>query len=97
MLKDIDEIRKSLSIEPLGITDSTMRSYVEAFYDEKQKLFVDSIGSQHASYHSNVMALYAGIIVDEENKQNMLKLISEKRLTCAGVYMAFFTCHALKK
>lgn len=97
MLKDIDEIRKALSIEPLGITDSTVRSYVEAFYDEKQKLFVDSIGSQHASYHSNVMALYAGIIVDEENKRNMVKLISEKRLTCAGVYMAFFTCHALKK
>ena len=97
MLGHIDEIRAILGEPPLETTMPTRKAYIDAFYDEKQKLFVDSIGSKHASFHSNVIALFGGIWVDEENKKAMIRLIADKKLTCAGVYMAFFACYALKQ
>ncbi|MBQ8758583.1 MAG: alpha-L-rhamnosidase, partial [Clostridia bacterium] len=96
MLKHIDEIRAILGIEPTGKTEKTAKGYVEAFYDKEQKVFVDSVGSKHASYHSNVLALFASAIVDDENKKAVLELIESKKLTCGGVYMAFFALYGLK-
>ena len=96
MLKHIDEIRSILGIEPTGKTEETAKGYVEAFYDKEQKVFVDSIGSKHASYHSNVLALFSSAIVDDENKKAVLELIENKKLTCGGVYMAFFALYGLK-
>lgn len=44
-----------------------------------------------------MIPLFGGIWVDEENKRAMIELIRTKRLTCAGVYMAFFVLYALKE
>ena len=97
MLTNTNEIRAILGEAPLPVTDDARNAYIEAFYDPEQKLFVDSIGSKHASFHSNVIPLFAGVWVNEENKKAMVSLIAEKKLTCAGVYMAFFACYALKQ
>lgn len=72
-------------------------AYIRAFYNEKQKLFVDGVDSIHASFHSNAIALFAGVWTDEENKRAMIRLIEQKKLTCGGVYMAFFAGYALKQ
>ena len=96
MLKHIDEIRSILGIEPTGKTQETENSYTEVFYNKENKVFVDSEGSQHASYHSNVLALFAGAVKDDQTKKSVLKLIEEKKLTRGGVYMAFFALYGLK-
>jgi hypothetical protein len=96
MLKHIDEIRNILGIPPLGTTEETQKGYIDAFYDKEQKLFVDSVGSKHTSYHSNVLALFAQAIVDDDNKQAVLELIERKKFNCGGVYMAFFAGYGLK-
>ena len=97
MLSHTDEIARILGEQPTGLYESTKKAYIDAFYDKEQKLFVDSIGSKHASFHSNMIPLFGGIWVDEENKRAMIELIRTKRLTCAGVYMAFFALYALKE
>lgn len=97
MLKHIDEIRGILGIEPLETTSATEKGYIEAFYDDTQKLFVDAVGSKHTSYHSNVLALFSRAIVSEDNKNAVIKLICDKKLTCGGVYMAFFALYGLKQ
>lgn len=97
MLGHVDEIAGILGETPTGLYESTKKAYIDAFYDRDRHLFVDSIGSHHASFHSNVIALFGGIWTCEENKRAMIELIREKRLTCAGVYMAFFALYALKQ
>ncbi len=97
MLGHTDEIARILGEKPTGLYENTKTAYINAFYDKEQKLFVDSIGSRHASFHSNVTALFGGIWTDEENKRAMINLIRAKKLTCAGVYMAFFALYALKE
>lgn len=96
MLKHIDEIRAILGIEPTGAAEQTQRSYIDAFYDSGKKLFTDALESNHISYHSNVLALFADVIVDDDNRKAMIELIKNKKFTCGGVYMAFFAGYALK-
>lgn len=93
----IDEIRGILGIEPLGTYDETRKGYIDAFYDSKQKLFVDSVGSSHASYQSNVLAMFAKCFVDDKNKAAMVKHIENKTLCSGGTYMAFFALYGLKE
>lgn len=97
MLQHIDEIRAELGIQPIGARERVREAYIRAFYNEKQKLFVDGVDSIHASFHSNAIALFAGVWTDEENKRAMIRLIEQKKLTCGGVYMAFFAGYALKQ
>lgn len=96
MLKNIDEIRAILGIEPTGKTAETRQGYINAFYDSEKKLFTDALESSHISYHSNVLAMFADVIVDEDNRRAMVELIKSKKFTCGGVYMAFFAGYALK-
>ena len=97
MLKSVEEICAALGKPPLGDRERVREAYIRAFYNKEQKLFVDSVGSAHASFHSNVIALFAGVWTDEENKRAIIGLIERKKLTCGGVYMAFFAGYALKQ
>lgn len=97
MLKHIDEIRHILGIEPLGVVEKTEAEYISIFLDKKQKLFIDSEGSEHASYQSNVLALFADVDIDESIKSNIVKHIENKTLCSGGTYMAFFALYSLKR
>ncbi|MCK5812374.1 MAG: family 78 glycoside hydrolase catalytic domain, partial [Clostridiales bacterium] len=70
-------------------------AYIKAFYDIKQKLFKDTITSNHCSLHSNVIPLFYGINPEDSNT-SILQLIKEKRLHC-GVYIAYFLLKGLCK
>ncbi len=97
MLKHIDIIRSILGIEPLGVTEETEKGYVDVFFDKTQGLFVDSEGSSHASYQSNVLALFADVNVDNNIKSRMINHIANKTLCSGGTYMAFFALYSLKR
>lgn len=97
MLKHIDEIRAILGEDPLGVTEETEKGYIDMFLDKNQGLFVDSEGSRHASYQSNVLALFADVNVDEAVKSKMIKHIENKTLCSGGTYMSFFALYSLKR
>lgn len=97
MLKHIDEIRCILGMDVLGVTDKTEKAYIKVFLDENRKLFVDSENSAHASYQSNVLALFADVNVDSSIKANIIKYIESKTLCSGGTYMSFFALYSLKR
>ena len=97
MQKHIDEIRAILGKAPLGTTEQTEKGYTDMFLDKTQNLFIDSEGSTHASYQSNVLALFADVNVNDEVKSSIIKHIETKTLCSGGTYMSFFALYSLKR
>ena len=97
MQKHIDEIRSILGEAPLDTTEQTEKGYIDMFLDKEQGLFIDSEGSSHASYQSNVLALFADVNVSDEVKASMVKHIENKTLCSGGTYMSFFALYSLKR
>jgi len=81
-----------------GLAEKVKKSFIKAFYSEEIGLFVDSIGSKHASIHSNIMPLLFDIgTEDEALKKRMIDYICKRGLTNVGVSIAYFALAALKK
>jgi hypothetical protein len=94
-ISSINEIKDILGIEYRDEFSSLKQSYINAFYDKKNRLFVDAIGSKHSSLHSNVMALYSNL-APKEAEASIINLICKRKMNC-GVYMAFFLLKALSQ
>lgn len=56
-------------------------------------LYLDRLGSEHASLHASVVPFFAGLVPAHERRP-VLRLIREKRLAC-GVWFAYFVLRAL--
>lgn len=69
------------------------QSFNEAFFNTERGVYVDGIGSDHASIHSNMFALAFGL-VDESRKPGVLDYIKSKGMAC-GVYGANYLMEAL--
>lgn len=94
MLKTIDEIRDILGIDyDKTELEEFKRAFIDAFYDDKTGLYVDSEGSKHSALHSNVLPLFFDLLPDERHN-NIVDFIKNKGLSC-GVYMAYFVLKAL--
>src|SRR5690625_3444926 len=70
-------------------------SYIQAFYNNKDKLFTDSTQSSHTSLHANIIPLFWGL-VPEEAEKSVVNLIRKKRLSC-GVYNSYFLLKGLAR
>lgn len=69
------------------------KSFTEAFYNSEKGVYVDGIGSEHASIHSNMYALAFGL-VDEPHKPGVIAYVKYKGMAC-GVYGANYLMEAL--
>ncbi len=67
-------------------------AYTDTFLRESN-LFADSEYSNHCSLHSNVFALYFGLVPDYAAEE-VCSFIAEKGLSC-GVYVSYFLLRAL--
>lgn len=92
-IKTIQEIRDILGVEYNDQLPQLKQSFVRAFYRTDLKLFADSVGSNHASLHANMLPLLFGI-APADSVDAILSLISRKRLSC-GVQMSYFLLKAL--
>jgi hypothetical protein len=68
-------------------------AYQKAFFDPANRVYVDGIGINHASLHTNMFALALGL-VDENNKKDVLALIKSRGMACS-VYGAQFLLDAV--
>lgn len=68
-------------------------SFVRAFRNVGSGLFVDAVGSSHASLHANAMALYAGL-VPPASLPAVLSFLRGKGMAC-GVWFANFLLEGL--
>ena len=94
----LDEIYTALDLKKDSITKIIKASYYDSFYKEDLGLFSDNPISSHASIHSNILPLLFGICDGNDTLiENIINLISKKRLTSMGTYMSYFALASLIK
>ena len=92
-VKTLTEIETILEL-PVTYSFSRIKaSYVKAFYRPDKKQFADSVQSTHCSLHSNLYALYFGLVPDEA-VEHVADLLEEKGF-CCGVMPSYFLLKAL--
>ncbi len=97
-LEAMDEYYTIIGKPVTGLTDKVKRSFIREFYSEETGLFVDAPTSKHSALHSNILPLLFEIgTEDEALKNRLIDYVYSRRLTCVGVYMAYFALAALKK
>jgi len=94
-VKTVNEIRDIVGIRYEDEFETLKEAYINAFYDNTQNLFTDSVESTHTSLHANFIPLFWGL-VPKEAEQSVIHLISQKKLNC-GVYNSYFLLKGLAK
>ena len=69
------------------------KAFNKYFIDVEKGIYVDGIGSQHASLHANMYALVFGL-VPESIKPSVIEFIKQKHMAC-GVYGANYLLEAM--
>jgi len=69
------------------------QAYNKLFFDDKQKLFVDGVGTDHASLHTNMFAL-AFNLVDADRQPAVLAFVKSRGMKCS-VYGSQFLLDAV--
>ena len=93
-LKTLVRIEKILGKNVSFDTEPYEKAYVKAFMRENG-LFADSEKSGHFSLHSNVFALYFGLVPDKFERAVADYII--QRGMCCGVYVSYFLLKALSR
>ena len=74
-------------------SEKIKKIFNENFFNEKNKIYIDGIGSEHASLHANMFPLAFGLVTDER-KESVVNFIKSKWMAC-GVYGARYLMQAL--
>ncbi len=95
-LEACTRVRQALGLPVDSLTGkraAMARAFEQTFRSVRSGLFVDAVGSNHASLHANAMALYAGL-VPPESMPPVLALLRQKGMAC-GVWFAHFLLQGL--
>jgi len=74
-------------------TDAFAEAFQDVLWNQELLLFVDAVGSDHASLHANMLPMMFGLVPDK-GRINVAKYLVDKRMNC-GVYMSYFYLKAL--
>ncbi len=91
MADAIGEKRDAVSYRKQAKT--VKKAFNKSFFDTKKNIYVDGIGTKHASLHANMYALVFGL-VPESIKPSVVEFIKQKRMVC-GVYGATYLFDAI--
>lgn len=69
------------------------KAYQKAFFDTNQNIYVDGVGTNHASLHANMFALAFGL-VDDEHKKTVNAFVKSRGMACS-VYGSQFLLDAI--
>lgn len=92
--KTLAKMEEILGLEPNRRWEELTSTYVKAFLRTEQGLLADSTVSDHCAVHSNIYALYFGLVSDEGIKGNIARFLTEKGF-CCGVFTSYFMLHGL--
>ena len=73
--------------------DNLKEVYNRSFFDPEKEIYIDGIGSQHSSLHSNMFPLAFGL-VDEQNVPGVIEFIKSRGMACS-VYGAQYLLEGL--
>lgn len=95
-LRCLNAMAKELG-ELLIPTEEIEKSYVNAFFDADKGLFKDREDSVSCSLPSNAGALFTGVAMNTQTKNNIIEMIREKRLNTTNLFFAPIIMLALKR
>ena len=93
--RTLAELEEILGMEPSMDWRGLKESYIRTFFRKDRQLFADSSTSGHCALHSNVYALYFGLM-PEAAKEHIADFLVEKGM-CCGVMVSYFYLKALAK
>jgi len=73
--------------------EEVAKIFNDNFFNEKNKIYIDGIGSEHASLHANMFPLAFGLVPDSR-KETVVNFVKSKWMAC-GVYGARYLMEAL--
>ncbi len=88
-----DKLCDAVGFEKMGLADELINAFNKNFLNKETLLYTDQNESKHSALHSNALPLCFGI-VPEEAKENVIKHIEQKGLSC-GVYFSYFVLKGL--
>ncbi|TSJ40657.1 Bacterial alpha-L-rhamnosidase [Mucilaginibacter corticis] len=91
MAEDLGKANDAREYEKRAV--AVKKAFQKAFYDPKQKIYVDGDGTNHASLHTNMFAL-AFDLVDAEYRKPILEFIKSRGMACS-VYGSQFLLDAV--
>lgn len=92
-IKSLCEMEKILDLPSSFSFEKVRERYIQTFYRPDKRLFADSSTSSHFSLHSNLYALYFGL-VPKEAVEYVADYLEEKGLAC-GVMTSYYLLKAL--
>lgn len=92
--KTLAEMEEILGMEQNRRWERLNEAYLKAFLRPGQGLLADSTTSEHCAVHSNLYALYFGLVPDEKTRGNIADFLFKKGL-CCGVFTSYFLLHGL--
>lgn len=94
-MQTLAEIEALIGAEQTYDWECVGEAYIKAFYRPEQGLFADREFGEHCAMHSNLYALYFGL-VPKEREQKTGDFLIRKGLNC-GVYTTYFLLKALAR
>ncbi len=88
-VRTANKIAAELGIEPYRDETPLYSAFLRAFYDEEKCLFVDSEHSEHVSLIGNVTAFGLGLCPTDRCKDNIVKMIEERKISSVSLFGAF--------
>ena len=94
-IKSTNKIAQILGEKPYRSTSALYKAFLDAFYDENKKLFRDSVGSDHFSIVGNFYCFGFELYPNDECKQKIASIISERKISSIGLFTNFPTLWGL--
>lgn len=97
-LTDMTKLAEALGYEQDAVlfeqkATETKRAFQSLFWDRKRKVFRDGVDTDHASLHTNMMAMAFGLVPDK-NVQQVMDFIRSRGMACS-VYGSQFLMDAI--
>ena len=93
--KTLGEIEAILGMKESMNWEMLANAYIEAFYRKESGLLADSKTSNHSALHSNLYALYFGLL-PREKEEKIADFLVEKGF-CCGVFASYFMLKGLAR
>jgi len=81
----------------LELAENLKKSVYSQCWDEKKKMIADSPEKIEYSQHANVLAVLTGTIRPDDEKDLMIRVISDSNLVQCTIYYRFYLNQAMKK
>jgi hypothetical protein len=88
-VRNVNRMAAALGSSPYRDEGELKAAFINAFYNKEEKLFRDSVKTQHMSIISSVFALAYDLFPDRESEQVILAEMRKRGISSVGIFTSF--------